>query len=66
MIADARFELHRLSQAVVAAYARRWAIVDCTSDEERTLRELNDYLSDRTEDGADRQERHDIIANNVT
>lgn len=28
--------------AVLAAYAARWVRVDCTPDEERTLRELND------------------------
>ena len=32
------------AEAAVKALAHRWTIVDCTLDEERAIRELNDIL----------------------
>lgn len=42
---DAWEQLVARAENVIGAYAARWARVNCTPDEERTLRDLNDFLN---------------------
>ena len=45
-VADPMVRLLSAVDKVMEAYADRWVRVDCTRDEERTLRELNDLLNE--------------------